>query len=383
MNVSTSYEAMDEALTEMATLGLPIHITELDVNGAQGGQEGLARTSRTMPPPPRGWSRMRIGSLRMRMRESSAPLRSIVTRCPRHLLGCQRCGLLARPGKALLFDGDNQPKAAFRAVLTTVGAGERAEDPVNLPQNPSPGSDTHGHDAVPRRDGSSAQGLHHPGALRGTLSPPDPSAPDHEETPHPHPRIAMLAVASAAWLQAQTVGPNATNSPARRGSFRAPPAPRNPVPILPALPAADDKAFYATNDVPHGRVEVVEYPTSTGAVRRMHVYLPPGYDAEAGRRYPVLYPNHGGGENDSHWAAKGFAHCILDNLIAAGKARPMIVVMPNTGPLVSGRPPKLGEDDACTQEYLKGPPSQGGRTVPTRTNRGRAGRWPGFPWADS
>lgn len=183
------------------------------------------------------------------------------------------------------------------------------------------------------------------------------------------PWIAMLAVASAAWLQAQTVGPNATNSPARRGSFRAPPAPRNPVPILPALPAADDKAFYATNDVPHGRVEVVEYPTSTGAVRRMHVYLPPGYDAEAGRRYPVLYLNHGGGENDSHWAAKGFAHCILDNLIAAGKARPMIVVMPNTGPLVSGRPPKLGEDDACTQEYLKDLLPRVDGQYRTRTNR--------------
>jgi len=86
------------------------------------------------------------------------------------------------------------------------------------------------------------------------------------------------------------------------------------------------------------------------SAKRMHVYLPPGYGTEAKWRYPVLYLNHGGGEDDSHWTAKGFTHCILDNLIAAGKARPMIVAMPNTGRVVSGKPPKPGEDDACTQE---------------------------------
>lgn len=133
----------------------------------------------------------------------------------------------------------------------------------------------------------------------------------------------------------------------------APAAPQKPVPILPALPASVDKSFYASNDVPHGRVEVVSYPIAGGAERRMHVYVPPGYDSDTGRRYPVLYLNHGGGENDSHWTEKGATHHILDNLIAAGKARPMIIAMPNTGRLVSGKPPKLGEDDACTQEYLQ------------------------------
>ncbi|MBK7998817.1 MAG: esterase family protein [Verrucomicrobia bacterium] len=169
-------------------------------------------------------------------------------------------------------------------------------------------------------------------------------------------RIALwlaLAVSIALPAVGQTPATASTNSAPRRGGFRAPPPPRNPVPILPALPAPTDVSFYATNDVPHGRVEIVQYKTSAGTEKRMHVYLPPGYETDTARRYPVLYLNHGGGENDSHWTAKGFTHCILDNLIAAGKARPMIVAMPNTGRLVSGKPPKLGEDDACTQEYLR------------------------------
>jgi enterochelin esterase-like enzyme len=148
----------------------------------------------------------------------------------------------------------------------------------------------------------------------------------------------------------------AQESPAPRpspGSHYVVPKPAHPVPILPALPAPEDKSFYAERDVPHGRVELVTYRTSAGTEKRMHVYLPPGYDAETERRYPVLYLNHGGGENDSHWTASGFTHRILDNLIAEGKARPMIVVMPNTARLVSGTPPKPGEDDACTQEYLQ------------------------------
>jgi enterochelin esterase-like enzyme len=134
--------------------------------------------------------------------------------------------------------------------------------------------------------------------------------------------------------------------------------PRHPVPILPALPAPDDTAFYAETDVTHGRVEVVKYNNSAGTEKRMHVYLPPGYEVDTSTRYPVLYLNHGGGENDSHWTATdprsgGFTQRILDNLIAAKKARPMIVVMPDTGRLVTGTPPKPGEDDACTQEYLQ------------------------------
>jgi enterochelin esterase-like enzyme len=162
-----------------------------------------------------------------------------------------------------------------------------------------------------------------------------------------------------------------------RGGGRGTPAkPRNPVPILPALPAPDDKSFYAATDVPHGKVEVVTYKTTAGTEKTMRVYLPPGYDTSGDKRYPVLYLNHGGGENDTHWTASGFAHHILDNLIAAGKARPMIIAMPNTGNVVSGTPPKPGVDDACTQEYLKAiiPYVDGHyRTRATREGRAVAG----------
>lgn len=170
-------------------------------------------------------------------------------------------------------------------------------------------------------------------------------------------------------VSAQEPKPPAPAVPAEKGPWRPPPAPKNPVPILPALPAAEDTAFYADREVPHGRVEIVKYTTAAGLEKRMHVYLPPGYEADPAKRYPVLYLNHGGGENDSHWTAKGFAGLILDNLIADGKARPMIVAMPNTGGVVSGKPPRPGEDDACTQEYLKDIVPCMDSHYRTRTNR--------------
>jgi len=80
--------------------------------------------------------------------------------------------------------------------------------------------------------------------------------------------------------------------------------------------------------VPHGAVAEVYYPSSTfSSPRRMHVYTPPGYGKD-GNAYPVLYLLHGGGDSDDSWWTVGRAGFILDNLIAAGKARPMIVVMP-------------------------------------------------------
>lgn len=179
----------------------------------------------------------------------------------------------------------------------------------------------------------------------------------------------LLALATTTPALSQVNTPNPVTPAPRRPAFRPPPPPRYPVPILPALPAPSDTTFYATNDVPHGLVEIVHYTNSIGTGKRMHVYLPPGYDAEPARRYPVLYLNHGGGENDSHWTVKGFTHCILDNLIAAGKARPMIVAMPNTGRLVAGKPPTLAEDDPCTQEYLRDIVPWIDNRYRTRTNR--------------
>ena len=86
-------------------------------------------------------------------------------------------------------------------------------------------------------------------------------------------------------------------------------------------------------DVPHGTVSAVWYPSPSLklARRRMIVYTPPGY--EAGKtRYPVLYLLHGGGGDEDAWMTMGRASVIMDNLIAQGKAKPMIVVMPNGNP---------------------------------------------------
>jgi enterochelin esterase-like enzyme len=91
-------------------------------------------------------------------------------------------------------------------------------------------------------------------------------------------------------------------------------------------PAADFQAWDPA--VPHGVVSTIEYASSTlQAKRRAHVYTPPGY-MKAGARFPVLYLVHGAGDSDDSWTSIGHAHYILDNLIASGKAKPMIVVMP-------------------------------------------------------
>jgi enterochelin esterase family protein len=87
--------------------------------------------------------------------------------------------------------------------------------------------------------------------------------------------------------------------------------------------------FEMTRDVPHGDIRVVWYRSGTlGMPRRMHVYTPPGYEGRT-EKHPVLYLLHGGGDEDSGWSTIGRAGFILDNLIAAGKAVPMLVVMPN------------------------------------------------------
>jgi enterochelin esterase family protein len=129
-----------------------------------------------------------------------------------------------------------------------------------------------------------------------------------------------------------------------------------PLPILPALPTLTDAAFFAKADVPHGKVEQATYKNYAGIDKRMHIYLPPDYAGNT--RYPVLYLNHGGGGDDSNWSSDdpkrgGNAQFILDNLLAAGKAKPMLIVMPNTSACASFTPSAPGKDDACTQEYLK------------------------------
>lgn len=90
-----------------------------------------------------------------------------------------------------------------------------------------------------------------------------------------------------------------------------------------------DGAYYALREVPHGQIRTARYFSAvTGTWREMCVYTPPGYDT-ATEAYPVLYLLHGGGEDQRGWARQGRTDLILDNLIAAGKAKPMVVVMPD------------------------------------------------------
>jgi enterochelin esterase-like enzyme len=91
---------------------------------------------------------------------------------------------------------------------------------------------------------------------------------------------------------------------------------------------AQDQDFYAVKNVPHGQLrEVLFHSKSTDSTRRAFVYTPPGYDEDSGKRYPVLYLQHGWGENEYGWGVQGRANLIMDNLIAEGKTKPFIIVM--------------------------------------------------------
>lgn len=93
---------------------------------------------------------------------------------------------------------------------------------------------------------------------------------------------------------------------------------------------AKDQDFYAIKDVPHGLLsQHLYFSKITNAWRRCFVYLPPDYDKNVNMRYPVLYLQHGSGEDETGWAVQGKANLILDNLIAEKKAVPMIIVIDN------------------------------------------------------
>ncbi|GAB4034869.1 esterase [Spirosoma gilvum] len=111
-----------------------------------------------------------------------------------------------------------------------------------------------------------------------------------------------------------------------------------------------ETAFEDNKAVPHGEVREVWYSSNTlNMMRRMHVYTPPGYE-KGSTKYPVFYLLHGGGDDDSGWNTIGRSGFILDNLIAAGKAKPMIVVMPNGSmPL----PPSNGMPNAQMMNQLR------------------------------
>ena len=135
--------------------------------------------------------------------------------------------------------------------------------------------------------------------------------------------------------------------------------------------------------MPHGDVRVKWYRSkTTGAWRRAYVYTPADYDRQRDARYPVLYLQHGAGENETGWTKQGRANLILDNLIAAGKAKPMIVVMETGYATKPGATPVQGPTGAATipnafeEVVVKDliPTIDGSfRTLANRDNRAMAG----------
>ncbi|MEO6547328.1 MAG: alpha/beta hydrolase-fold protein [Ferruginibacter sp.] len=146
------------------------------------------------------------------------------------------------------------------------------------------------------------------------------------------------------------------------------------------IPAAD-REFYAIKDVPHGLIsENIYFSKLTNAWRRCYVYTPAGYFADTKLRYPVLYLQHGSFEDETGWAVQGKTNLILDNLVAAKKAVPMIIVMDNgyaykspdnTHPGDKARPVSIFEE-VMINEII--PMIDGKfRTIANRENRAIAG----------
>jgi enterochelin esterase-like enzyme len=145
----------------------------------------------------------------------------------------------------------------------------------------------------------------------------------------------------------------------------------------------DGVNYYLARNVPHGDVRIRIYQSKiTGQLRRCFVYTPPDYDTNLSARYPVLYLQHGMGEDETGWIFQGHANLILDNLIAEHKAVPMIIVMDNGyasvlvgpfGPPASGRSGDIAAfDDVMIKEVIPMIDSSF-RTIPDREHRAMAG----------
>jgi enterochelin esterase-like enzyme len=123
---------------------------------------------------------------------------------------------------------------------------------------------------------------------------------------------------------------------------------------------AKDQDFYALKNVPHGQVsEITYFSKVNNSIRRCYIYTPPGYNKDIKKRYPVLYLQHGGGENETGWSSQGHANLIMDNLIAEGKAKPFIIVMDNGTWAMTPRPNNNPQDTAKRNERPKDWPPKG------------------------
>ena len=140
---------------------------------------------------------------------------------------------------------------------------------------------------------------------------------------------------------------------------------------------ANDAEFYALREVPHGRVQQVLFPsklTNSIIARPAFVYTPPDYEKDSTKRYPVLYLQHGWGENEYAWWNQGHANLIMDNLIAEGKSKPFIIVM-TYGLTNEGQRPGQRRPGGTNQApaAAMGAPGADGRTNGPGNGRGLAG----------
>ena len=126
---------------------------------------------------------------------------------------------------------------------------------------------------------------------------------------------------------------------------------------------AQDQDFYAVKDVPHGQLrQTLYYSKNANAVLRCFVYTPPDYEKEPSKRYPVLYLQHGGGEDETGWGSQGRTDLIMDNLIAEGKIKPFIIVMADSYVPGAGGPGRGPEAAAASAGATNAAP--GGRRGP-------------------
>jgi enterochelin esterase-like enzyme len=122
---------------------------------------------------------------------------------------------------------------------------------------------------------------------------------------------------------------------------------------------AKDADFYALKNVPHGQLREIHYfAKSSNTNRHAYVYTPPDYDKDISKRYPVLYLQHGGGEDETGWGRQGHAGLIMDNLIAEGKTKPFIIAMEYGGNPFAGGPRRTNAAPAGATNSAAGP---GGR----------------------
>lgn len=144
-----------------------------------------------------------------------------------------------------------------------------------------------------------------------------------------------IVLAPVFWARAEEQPADVSAERARANFARPVVLAEDDVRLFPEAPAGYRQV---RPDAPRGRVDVFEYDSAvTGTRRKANVYLPPGYSAD--RKYPVLYLLHGIGGNEHEWLGYVHADTIVDNLIADGKAQPMIVVFPNGRALADDRPP--------------------------------------------